>query len=64
MQPLRLRTPGMGEIMLNIVPIGLVLFPVTHDLIHSSAVENAAQATDVLGEMAREDRTGWRELCC
>ena len=54
----------MGEIMLKIVPIGPVLFPVMHDLIHSSVVENAVQATDVLGEMAREDRTGWRELCC
>jgi hypothetical protein len=54
----------MGEITVKIVPIGLVLLPVTHHLIHSSAVENAVQATDLFGEMASEDRTWWRELCC
>src|ERR1700678_2531433 len=48
--------------MVHLVPLRLVLIPVTHQLIQSSAVEKAIRATDVIGEMAREDRTGWAEL--
>jgi hypothetical protein len=48
--------------MLDLVPPRLVLIPVTHDLIHKSAVEKAVRATDVIGKMAKEDRTGWAEL--
>ena len=48
--------------MIGLVPPRLVLIPVTHDLIHASAVEKAVLATDVIGEMAKEDRTGWAEL--
>jgi hypothetical protein len=52
----------LGKIMLDLVSPRLVLIPVTHDLIHASAVEKAVRATDVIGKMAREDRAGWGEL--
>src|ERR1700733_8167407 len=62
--PLRLRTPGLGEIMLDLVQIRLVLIPVPHDLIHASAVEKAVRATDQIVEMATENRTWCWEFCC
>jgi hypothetical protein len=51
--------PDLGVIMLDLVPIRLVLIPVTHDLIHASAVEKAVRATDEIGEMAKDNRIRW-----
>src|SRR4051812_18722937 len=41
--PLRLRAPGGGEVVLDGVPVRLILVPVAHDLVDPSTIQGAGE---------------------
>jgi hypothetical protein len=48
--------------MLDLSPLGPVVVPIAHNVIHVSAVEDSGQSTDVIIEVAMELWTGRRKL--
>ncbi len=54
--PLRLVSPGRGERPLFRIPLGLVVIPVAHDLVHRAAVDAARRPLRRLDEVAEQLR--------
>src|SRR6185437_12071061 len=48
--PFRLRAPCRREVVVARIPIRSILVPVTHDLVHPSAIQGAGKAADVIVE--------------
>src|SRR5271167_3263787 len=57
--PFRLRAPRRRKVALVLVPVWLVLIPITHHLIHAPSIQHSRKPTHVIVEMATQRRS-WR----
>src|SRR5262245_53226913 len=57
--PLPLAPPHRRKVAILCVPIGKVIVPITHDLVHAATVHCARQAARPLHEVTGERGTGW-----
>src|SRR5271165_5534563 len=59
--PFRLRAPRRRKVALTLVPVWLVLIPITHHLIHAPSIQHSRKPTHVIVEMATQRRSRRRQ---